>query len=279
MARQALGKGLDALISGAAKEKQKGIMTIEIENIKSNIMQPRKTFNPEKLDELIKSIKEKGVIQPVIVKELEEGKYELIAGERRFRAAERAGLRSIPAVVKNVSPVEQLEIALIENIQREDLNPVEESQAYKQLMEGYRLTQEELADKLGKNRATVTNILRLLKLPSEIQRYLVTGEISTGHAKVLLGIEEASKQKAYSEQVVKKSLSVRELENLIKKESRKRPAKIKPVMPEIKTIEDNLKLKFGTKARIKGSYKKGKIEIEYYNKEDFERIMELLLGI
>ncbi len=276
MARQALGKGLDALISGAAKEKQKGIMTVDIENIKSNTMQPRKTFSPEKLDELIKSIKEKGVIQPVIIKEIGDDKYELIAGERRFRAAERAGLKSIPAVVKNVSPVEQLEIALIENIQREDLNPVEEAQAYKQLMEGYSLNQEDLADKIGKNRATVTNILRLLKLPAEIQRYLVTGEISTGHAKVLLGLEETGRQKAYAEQVIKKSLSVRELENLIKKESAKKAPKVKVVMPEIKAVEDSLKLKFGTKARIKGSYKKGKIVIEYYNREDFERILELL---
>jgi len=276
MARQALGRGLDALISGAAKEKQKGTATIEINKIKSNTNQPRKTFNPEKLDELIKSIREKGVIEPVIVKELGDDKYELVAGERRFRAAERAGLKAIPAVVRNVAPVEQYEIALIENIQREDLNPVEEAQAYKQLMEGYRLTQEEMADKLGKNRVSVTNMLRLLKLPNSIQQYLITGEISTGHAKVLLSLDESGMQKAYAEQVIKRSLSVRELENLIKKENGRKPAKVKTSIPEMKSIEDSLKLKFGTKARIKGTHKKGKIEIEYYTKEEFERIMELL---
>lgn len=278
MTRQALGKGLDALIPGAKRniDVKKGVVDINIKDIKTNPYQPRKTFSPEKLEELIKSVKEKGIIEPIIVKEIADNKYELIVGERRFIAAQRAGLQTVPAIIKNVSSVEQLEIALIENIHREDLNPVEEAYAYKQLMEGMHFTQEQLADKIGKNRATVANILRILNLPDSVKKRIISGELTLGHAKVLLSIEDENRQKALCEQIVKYNLSVRDLEKILKSGKK---AKLKTVVnsiAEFKTIEEKLKYFFGTKVRIKGKYKKGKIEIEYYSKEEFERILELL---
>ncbi|MCX8093333.1 MAG: ParB/RepB/Spo0J family partition protein [Candidatus Goldbacteria bacterium] len=278
MTRQALGKGLDALIPGAKKsiDIKKGIVDININDIKTNPYQPRKTFSPEKLEELIKSVKEKGVIEPIIVKEIGDNKYELIVGERRFIAAQRAGLQTVPAIIKNVSSVEQLEIALIENIHREDLNPVEEALAYKQLMEGMHLTQEQLADKLGKNRATVANLLRILNLPEAIRKRIISGEITLGHAKVLLSIEDTGRQKALCEQVVKYNLSVRDLEKILKTGKKIKSKTISSDIPEFRAIEEKLKHFFGTKVRIKGKYKKGKIEIEYYSQEEFERILELL---
>jgi len=278
MTRQALGKGLDALIPGAKKnvDLKRAIIDININDIKVNPYQPRKTFSSEKLDELIKSVKEKGVLEPVIVKEIGDNKYELIVGERRFIAAQRAGLQTIPALIKNVSSLEQLEIALIENIHREDLNPVEEALAYKQLMEGMHFTQEQLADKLGKNRATVANVLRILNLPDAVKKRLVSGELTLGHAKVLLSIEDSNKQKALCEQVVKYNLSVRDLEKLLKTEKKTKSISKSYSSPEFKVIEEKLKQFFGTKVKIKGKYKKGKIEIEYYSQEEFERILELL---
>jgi ParB family chromosome partitioning protein len=200
----------------------------------------------------------------------------LIVGERRFIAAQRAGLQTVPAIIKNVSSVEQMEIALIENINREDLNPVEEAMAYKQLMEAMHLTQEQLADKLGKNRATVANVLRVLNLPESVRKYIISDEITLGHAKVLLSIEDASRQKALCEQIVKYNLSVRDLEKIIKSGKKTKSKIISSSIPEFKAIEEKLKHFFGTKVRIKGKYKKGRIEIEYYSQEEFERILELL---
>ena len=194
MARQALGKGLDALIPGASKKKE-GIFQIKIEDVKPNKSQPREKISSEKLEELINSIKNDGVIQPIIVKEAGNNKYEIIAGERRYIAAQRAGLKYIPAVIRNVSTTEQYRLALIENIHRENLNPVEEAKAYYQLMNLYKCTQEELAEKIGKNRATIANSLRLLKLPKEIQEYIIEEKIYPGHAKLLLSIENPEKQK------------------------------------------------------------------------------------
>ncbi len=277
MTRQALGKGLGALIPGAknTQDAKSGVINVSVGDIKANPMQPRKTFTSERMEELIKSIKEKGIIVPVLLKETGD-KYEIVAGERRFIAAARAGLKSIPAIIKNVSSMEQLEVALIENIHREDLNPVEEANAYKNLMEGMRLTQEDLADKLGRNRSTVANLLRLLKLPKQVLDRIVSGDISTGHAKVLLGIEDQSKTKVVCEQIIKRGMSVREAEAMLSKEKKTKPARTKADISEMRAIEQKLKHFFGTQARVKGSYKKGKIEIEYYSQEDFERILEAL---
>ena len=195
---KALGRGLDALIAGANKGKQvvADAMNIDINKIRANPYQPRKNFGSQKMDELIKSVKIDGVFEPVIVKELPEGGYELIAGERRFRAAKAAGLKTIPVVIKNISTARQLEISVKENILREDLNAIEEANSYRQLMEVYNCTQEELAEKIGRNRATIANTLRLLKLPNEIKAYMIAGDLELGHAKVLLGIDDENRQKA-----------------------------------------------------------------------------------
>ncbi|HNZ28840.1 MAG TPA: ParB/RepB/Spo0J family partition protein, partial [Candidatus Goldiibacteriota bacterium] len=251
---------------------------INVSDIKPNTLQPRKTFTADKMEELIQSIKENGIIEPIILNETGSGKYEIIAGERRFIAAQRAGLRKVPAVIKNVTAMKKLEWAVVENIIREDLNPIEEAMAYKQLMEGYRMTQEQLASRLGRPRATVANTLRLLMLPESVQQYVKTGRINEGHAKVLLGIDDKSRQKALAEQVVKKDLSVRDLEELVADMPGKRTRQVqKPAdnSAEMKDIEKEMKFKLGTKVMIKGSYKRGKIEIEYYNKEDFERILQV----
>ncbi len=279
MARQALGKGLSALIPGAVSKtgKKETASELKIVDIIPNKNQPRENISPEELNELIKSVKEEGILQPILVKEIADGKYEIIAGERRYIAAQRAGLKTIPAVIKkNISSIDQHKLALIENIQRQNLNPIEEAKAYQKLMEGYNYTQEQLAEKLGKNRASIANSLRLLKLPENIQKYLITGELQPGHAKVLLSINDVSKQKTLAEFSVKKELSVRELENLINKTHIKKEKTKKIIEPEIKNLEEKFKHFFGTKVSIKGSYKKGKIIIEYYNKEDFERILDIL---
>ena len=280
MARQALGKGLGALIPTAKKSQpaaKAAAEEIEISEIRANPNQPRKTFTPEKLDELIKSVKKKGVITPIVVKDT-GGKYEIIAGERRFLAAQRAGLKKIPVVVRNVSNTEQMELALIENIQREDLNPIEEAAAYKQLMEAKKLTQEELADELSKSRVYVANCVRLLKLSKPVQDMVVKGEITAGHAKVLLGIDDQARQRIMAEAVVIKGMSVRDLENALRKTKTSKASKSKSgsSLPELKSIENKMKLMFGTKVGVKGDYKKGKIEIEYYSQEDLERILDVL---
>ena len=280
MARQALGKGLGALIPTAKKSQpaaKAAAEEIEISEIRANPNQPRKTFTPEKLDELIKSVKKKGVITPIVVKDT-GGKYEIIAGERRFLAAQRAGLKKIPVVVRNVSNTEQMELALIENIQREDLNPIEEAAAYKQLMEAKKLTQEELADELSKSRVYVANCVRLLKRSKPVQDMVVKGEITAGHAKVLLGIDDQARQRIMAEAVVIKGMSVRDLENALRKTKTSKASKSKSgsSLPELKSIENKMKLMFGTKVGVKGDYKKGKIEIEYYSQEDLERILDVL---
>ncbi|PKL90994.1 MAG: hypothetical protein CVV21_09315 [Candidatus Goldiibacteriota bacterium HGW-Goldbacteria-1] len=281
-----LGKGLDALIPGSRAKLSgqapvvlsSGLSEINVSDIKPNTLQPRKTFTADKMEELIQSIKENGIIEPIILNETGSGKYEIIAGERRFIAAQRAGLRKVPAVIKNVTAMKKLEWAVVENIIREDLNPIEEAMAYKQLMEGYRMTQEQLAAKLGRVRATVANTLRLLMLPESVQQYVKTGRLNEGHGKVLLGIDDKSRQKALAEQAVKKDLSVRELEELVADMPGKRTrntSRPSDSSAEMKDIEKEMKFKLGTKVSIKGSYKRGKIEIEYYNKEDFERILQV----
>ncbi len=279
MARQALGKGLGALIPGAKSKNSgadnKGFSEIAIAEIKPNPNQPRKHFTPEKMQEMIESIKRNGVLSPILVREM-GNKYEIIAGERRFIAAQRAGLKAVPVVIKHVSPAQQQEYALIENIIREDLNPVEVAIAYKSLMEEHKLTQEQIADRLGVNRASVANTVRILKLPQEVQSYIVNGQLEFGHAKVLAGVDDKSRQKVLANMAVKRGLSVRELEAMISKPAGKKSSGKKATSTEMKRVEDKLKLHFGTKVSVKGDYKKGKIEVEYYSSEDFDRILEIL---
>lgn len=277
MHRSALGKGLDALIPDLKIERE-GIREIEIERIRPNPYQPRTSFNPERLKELVASIKEKGVVQPVIVRPREEG-YELVAGERRLRAAREAGLDRIPVVIKEVVESEMLEIALIENIQRQELNPVEEAEAYQQLVSRFGLTQEDLARKVGKDRSSVANSLRLLRLPGQVQDLMRKGDLSAGHARAILALESPIQQIESAERVVRYGLSVRETEALVNRIKRGVSRKISiPSRKDaaIGACEERLMKALGTKVRIEPGRKKGEIIIEYYSQDDLERIVALL---
>ena len=278
MQKQALGKGLGALIPdlSALDDKERkalGIHEIELDKIVPNEYQPRKTFQSESLKELAASIKEHGVIQPVIVHQIGTN-YGLIAGERRWRAARLAGLKTIPALVKEATKRELIEQALIENIQREDLNPLEAAEAYKQLQDEFKLTQEDLAKRVGKERSTVTNFLRILGLPKELKQSLATGALSMGHAKALLSLERVRDQIQAASVILRKGLSVREAEALASR--LKNPAKETKSRQshELKSVEDKLKKSLGTKVSIITKAKGGRIVIEYYSAEELDRLLE-----
>jgi ParB family chromosome partitioning protein len=278
MQKQALGKGLGALIPdlSALDDKEKkalGINEIELDKIVPNEYQPRKVFNDEKMKELAASIKEQGVIQPVIVHRASGG-YQLIAGERRWRASRLAGLKTIPALVKEATKREFLEMALIENIQREDLNPLEAAEAYKRLQDEFKLTQEDLAKRVGKERSTVTNFLRLLGLPKEIKQELATGTLSMGHAKALLSLERVRDQMQVAVMIVKKGLSVREAEALAARLKNPPKEKKARLSHELKSVEEKLKKTLGTKVNIIAKSKGGRIVIEYYSAEELDRIID-----
>ncbi len=280
MQKQALGKGLGALIPDLStlddrEKKALGITEIELDRIAPNEYQPRKVFDDEKLKELASSIKEQGVIQPIIVHKAGSG-YELIAGERRWRASRLAGLKTVPALVKEATKRELLEMALIENIQREDLNALEAAEAYKRLQDEFKLTQEDLARRVGKERSTITNFLRILHLPKEIKQDIASGAISMGHAKALLSIERNRDQIHAAALIVKKGLSVREAEVLASR--LKNPPKERKIRlsQELKSLEDRLKKKLGTKVSISQRSKGGRIVIEYYSAEELDRILEMM---
>ena len=275
--KTALGKGLDALIP----EKGEEVLHLEINRIFPG-EQPRKIFRDNSMKELAASIKEKGVLQPIIVSRLGDGSFRLIAGERRWRASQLAGLKKIPAIVKNVASKEALEIALIENIQREDLNPVETAEAFNRLLKEFNLTQEELSEKVGKERATVANYLRLLKLPEEIKALVSSGSLSMGHARAVLSIEGKAPQIEAARKIVTKGLSVREAEALSKNVGLIASKKAKGLKghkdPQIASLEDKLIKSLGTKVRIQHKGKKGgKIEIEYYSLDELDRLLEILM--
>jgi len=278
MQKQALGKGLGALIPdlSALNDKERkalGIAEIELDKIVPNEYQPRKTFQDDAMKELAASIKEHGVIQPIIVHRIGSN-YGLIAGERRWRASRLAGLKTIPALVKEATKRELIEQALIENIQREDLNPLEAAEAYKRLQDEFKLTQEDLAKRVGKERSTVTNFLRLLSLPKEVKHDLAAGNLSMGHAKALLSMERVRDQQQAALMIVKKGLSVREAEALAS--HLKNPAKEKKpkVSHELKAVEDKIRKSLGTKVSITGKAKGGRIVIDYYSAEELDRILE-----
>jgi ParB family transcriptional regulator, chromosome partitioning protein len=278
MQKQALGKGLGALIPDLSalderERKSLGILEIELDKLVPNEFQPRKVFDDEKLKELAASIKVQGVIQPIIVHRIGTN-FGLIAGERRWRAARLAGLKTIPALVREASKRELIEQALIENIQREDLNPLEAAEAFKQLQDEYKLTQEDLAKRVGKERSTITNFLRLLGLPKEIKQHLAAGAVNMGHAKAILSLERLRDQLFAANQIVKKALSVREAEALAAR--LKKPVKEKKARAgsEFKAIEERLRKSLGTKVSIAAKAKGGKIVIEYYSGEELERILE-----
>jgi ParB family chromosome partitioning protein len=277
--RKALGRGFSALFPDTVmSETDKGFFYCPIESISPNPHQPRQNFSDVELIELADSIKEKGVIQPILVSKTKDG-FQLIAGERRWRAAQKAGLDKIPVWIRDVSPAETLELALIENIQRKDLNPIEESSAYQELIQKFHLTQEALSKRVGKNRSTIANFLRLLKLPAIIQQDLIDGQLTTGHARVLVAIESLSAQKEVRDLIIKKSLSVRQTEDLVKKILTLK----KPKSPQtetdyyIESLSKDLQKSLGTKVIIRRKGKKGKIIIEFYSDEDLGRLIDQLL--
>ncbi len=271
--KTALGKGLEALIP----EKGEEIIYLDIDRIFPGEQQPRKTFRDDSLKELAASIREKGVLQPVIVSRVGDGSFRLVTGERRWRASTLAGLKKIPALIKNVASKDSLEIALIENIQREDLNPIEAAEAFSRLIIEFNLTQEDLSDRVGKDRATIANFLRLLKLPEEVKAFIYNGSLSMGHAKAILAIDGKTSQIDAARKIVKKGLSVREAETLSKKVSIPSKAMITKD-PQISSLEEKLIRNLGTKVRIINKGKKGKIEIEYYSFEELDRLLDILLG-
>jgi ParB family transcriptional regulator, chromosome partitioning protein len=280
--RMALGKGLGALLPEYEQAEPKTLLYCGIEEITPNRSQPRKLFDELKLQELAESIKEKGILEPLIVRRMDQG-YELIIGERRWRAAQKAGLKEVPIVVKEVEGREALEISLIENLQREDLNPIEAAEAFKHLIEEFNMGQEDLSKRIGKDRTTITNTLRLLKLPIEVRNQLLQNRITSGHARAILSLESKEKQKELCALIIKKGLSVREAEALAKRWSQK-PKKMAPpakrkgdLESQLRSLQDSLRKYLGTKVQITPKDKKGKIEIEYYSHEDLERIVETIL--
>ncbi len=280
--KMALGKGLGALIPEFETVGEKNLFYCAIEEIRPNRSQPRKYFDESKLGELTESIREKGILEPLIVRKVEDG-YELIVGERRWRAAQKAGLKEVPVIVKEVSDREVLELSLIENLQREDLNPIEEAEAYKQLIDEFNISQEELSKRIGKDRTTITNTLRLLKLPSEIKEYIKKNDITQGHARAILSLENRDRQKQLCELIINKTLSVREAEAIakrwsVKQKRRGTEKKKEDIDIQIKNLQDSLRLRLGTKVNIYPSGKRGRITIEYYSFDDLERIVDTILG-
>ncbi|MFD2368932.1 ParB/RepB/Spo0J family partition protein [Brevibacillus sp. GCM10020057] len=273
-----LGKGLNALITSNLIEEGEQVKEVSISEIRPNPYQPRKEFEQSAIDELAQSIKEHGIIQPLIVRKSIKG-YELVAGERRLRAAKLSGLKQVPVVVKAYTDQQLMEIALIENLQRENLNPLEEAEAYEKLIANHDYTQEQLAQRIGKSRPHVANMLRLLQLPDKIRKMVSTAALSMGHARALLAVEKDQVQLQLAKDVVEKGLSVRQLEELVKQlnvsreTKKKKPAKNEPVLVE---IEERLRSLFGTSVKIKKGNKRGKIEIDFYSQEDLQRIIDLL---
>ena len=277
-ARQALGKGLGALIPEKGVPEGEGKRPLQqcgIEEVQPNPFQPRKTFSDEQLQELVDSIREKGIIQPLLVRRRSDG-YELIAGERRWRAAQRAGLREIPILVKDVSDSEMLELSLVENIQRENLNPIEEAEAYKRLMEQFHLTQEEISKKVGKDRSTIANTVRLLRLPPEIKLSLAEGKITMGHARAFLSLEGVDKQRLLWKKLLSAGLSVRQTESLVKRLRTRSSPPPRRSHPEWSALIEELQRALGTKVRILGNRRRGKIEIDFFSPDELDRILELL---
>lgn len=276
--KKGLGKGLGALL-GTEEVGNNGVMEVKVTDIEPNTNQPRKTFDDEKLAALAESIKQHGVVQPLIVQQ-DGDTYRIVAGERRWRAARLAGLDTVPVIVRDLTDRQVMEVALIENLQREDLNPIEEAEAYEKLITEHGMTQEEVALVVGKSRPAITNSIRLLSLNDEIKSRIITGEISSGHARALLSLDDEKLRLKAMQEIIEKGLSVRETERLIKQLST--PMKQKSVKipdAEYQAIEERFREVFGTKVRIMNSKKSGKILIEYYSPEELDRIISLVENI
>ena len=277
--RKALGRGLSALFPETViSEDDRGFFYCPIESISPNPHQPRQNFSDSEMAELVDSIKEKGIIQPILVSQTKDG-FQLIAGERRWRAAQKAGLNKIPAWIRDASAAEALELALIENIQRKDLNPIEEASAYQEMIQNSKLTQEALSKRIGRDRSTIANFLRLLKLPSIIQQDLIDGQLTIGHARVLINMDSPLVQKEIRDLIIKKSLSVRQTEALVKKTLATKKAKGPKDGTDsyIESLAKDLQRSLATKVAIRRKGKKGRIIIEFYSDEDLSRLIDRLL--
>lgn len=276
MGKQRLGKGLRALIPEAEEAIGRGgTQEIPLSEIMPNPFQPRRVFDEEKLEQLADSIKQHGLLEPIVVRRVEQG-YELVVGERRWRAAGLAGLSSISAIVRDYDDQEMAQLALIENLQRENLNPIEEAEGFKRLIDEFGLTQEQVAQAVGRKRPSIANALRLLGLDAQTRRMVESGQLSAGHAKVLLSVEAVGLRQRLAERVVREELSVRQLERLVKARSSVPRRTAKKANPEIVRLQDELQRSLGTKVTIGYSKGRGKIEIEYYSDEELERILEHL---
>ena len=277
--RPALGRGLSALIpDAAAPSLNDRSLDVDTDLLRPNPFQPRTAIDETKIDELARSIRANGIIQPIVVRRAEEG-YEIVAGERRWRAAQRAGLLKVPVVVRDIPDDRLLAAALIENVQREDLNPVEEAHAYRRLADEYHLTQEQIADAVGKDRSSVANYLRLLKLPQEVLAGLGSGTLSMGHARALLALPDDTSQLRLSRDVIGRSLSVRETEALVKKATQPAPPRT-PVEKDVHTraAEERLRFALGTRVRIERKRHGGQIEIDFASEDELQRLFERLTG-
>ena len=289
MNRKALGKGINALIPDfeigvpepGVSGKQGVTQTREllIDEISPNRFQPRKYFDDDKLEELVTSIRENGILQPVVVQKSETG-YELVAGERRWRASKKAGLKKIPAMIREVSDTKALELAIIENIHRQDLNPIEEAEAYKRLAEDFSLTQEMIAEKVGKSRAAIANILRLLNLSRNIQENLISGKLSMGHARALLGLDNTGQMQVMCQEILKQGLTVRQTESKVNRLKKPEILKLASSMKKknifIRDLEKELERKLGTKVEVSPKKTGGKLVVSYYSDDDLERIQNLI---
>jgi ParB family chromosome partitioning protein len=279
--KKALGKGLKALIGepdALTRYETDQWQYLMLEEIEPNPLQPREDFDEERLDELVSSVKANGVLQPIIVRRSGSG-YQIIAGERRWRAAQKADLMSIPAIIREATDQDMLKLALIENLQRQDLNPIEEAHAYKALIEEHGLIQETLALHVGKDRSTIANTIRLLALPDEVQAHVSRGTISMGHARALLSLSDSVEQVSFCQRIVKEGLSVRQVEHLVKSRGPRRKARrTASVDPDVRRLEEDLQRSLGTKVRIRTTGKRGKIEIEFYSPDEFEALLGRLLG-
>ncbi len=283
MEKKALGKGLGALLPDSLPKvlpiERESTQEVPLDRIVPNRYQPRQQFDADELTQLARSVKRIGVLQPVLVRRKADGFFELIAGERRYRAAKSAGLRSIPAVVRNSSDEQSMELALIENLQREDLNPMEEARAYHRLVTEFGLTQDSLAERFGKDRSSIANSLRLLNLPNEIQRLIESLELSMGHAKVLLGLSRSDLQIKLAKRIIEGQLSVRQTEQVIASELRAGKTKAAPHRLTIYTdLEEKLRKRLGTKVTISKRRKGGRIEILYFEPADLHRVTDIILG-
>lgn len=273
--KHGLGKGLDALFD-FSEDEEKNITTISIDDISRDPKQPRKVFDKEEMESLAQSIVQNGIIQPIIVRKSDIG-YTIVAGERRFRAAKLAGLKEIPIIVKELSDLQVLEISLVENVQRKDLNAIEEANAYRRLSDEFNLTQEKIAESIGKSRVAITNKMRLLGLDEKIQQLIISEKLSEGHGRAILSVEDPEKRMLLAESAVKNGLSVREVEKLAKKKHKEPQKEEKSEYEEeFKRVENDLAKKLGTKVNISRNANKGRIVIEYYSMEGLNRIIDLI---